>query len=254
MNHLLKAIIKTVILSLIASLLFYCAGTIQRESEPANEQNEQDLIKLLNEQQTKPTEVLTEIEQEKINQQIAGLEKKYKDSQDLVNTLKSENVLKDERIHQLEEQLQQPETVKEFKPVQQKEPAATVSTVPLSDYMKEYQSALNAFMSKQYQQSLEMFQRLLEKDNSHILSDNCRYWIGESYFAMKNYRKAIIEFEKVFTYLKSNKDDDAQLKLGICYKRLGDVKRAKEEFEKLINNYPKSEYVLRAKTELKKIN
>ena len=41
--------------------------------------------------------------------------------------------------------------------------------------------------------------------------------------------------------------DDAQLKLGICYWKLGDRDRARQEFELLLNNYPNSEYVDKAR-------
>ena len=84
-------------------------------------------------------------------------------------------------------------------------------------------------------------------NNRHSLSDNCQYWIGESYYALGNYQQAITAFQNVFTFSNSNKDDDAQLKLGICYIRLNDEEQAKREFEKLVNNYPTSEYVNIAK-------
>ena len=57
------------------------------------------------------------------------------------------------------------------------------------------------------------------------------------------FNQAIVEFTKVFSYSKANKNDDAQLKLGICYLKLGDKQKAKEEFERLLSDYPKSEYV-----------
>ena len=43
------------------------------------------------------------------------------------------------------------------------------------------------------------------------------------------------EFQKVFEFTDSDKWDDAQLKLGICYKNMGNGRRAKEEFKKLLD-------------------
>ena len=74
------------------------------------------------------------------------------------------------------------------------------------------------------------------------LSDNCQYWIGESYYGLRNYNQAIAEFEKVFSFANSNKIDDAQLKLGVCYLRLGDKAQARNEFDRLLSAYPSSEY------------
>ena len=59
-----------------------------------------------------------------------------------------------------------------------------------------------------------------------------------------------LDFEKVFTFPKSNKNPDAQFKLGLCYLRLGDREKAREEFQRLLDVYPKSAYVNRAQQHL----
>ena len=68
---------------------------------------------------------------------------------------------------------------------------------------------------------------------------------------MKQYQQAIIEFEKVRNFTNTDKDDDAQYKIGLCFKQMGDQKRAKDELEKLINLYPTSEYSESAKQLIK---
>ena len=52
---------------------------------------------------------------------------------------------------------------------------------------------------------------------------------------MKDYRRSIKEFEKVFKYKDSNKYDDSQYKLGLCYVNIGNKSRAKDEFQKLLD-------------------
>jgi TolA-binding protein len=71
---------------------------------------------------------------------------------------------------------------------------------------------------------------------------------------MGNYQEAILSFEKVFAFTNSNKDDAAQLKLGLCYMHLNDNIKAKTELQKLINDYPTSEYVSMAKRLIAKID
>ena len=57
---------------------------------------------------------------------------------------------------------------------------------------------------------------------------------------------ALAAFQKVFLFAKTEKDDDAQLKLGLCYLQLGDRESAMIEFKRLVVDYPESEYVVRA--------
>jgi tol-pal system protein YbgF len=114
-------------------------------------------------------------------------------------------------------------------------------------YDGKYQEALQEYKSRKYREAIQKFETLLDTDSRHSLSDNCQYWIGESYWGLSNYQQAIVAFEKVFSFDKSNKNDAAQLKIGLCYMRLNDNVRAKTEFQKLIDNYPASEYVGSAK-------
>ena len=98
-----------------------------------------------------------------------------------------------------------------------------------------------------------MFSALLGSNVRQSLADNCQYWIGECYYALKNYDQAIVEFEKVFRYSNSNKSDDALLKLGLTYLRLNKPAAAKSQFELLIANHPRSEFVDLAQRHIDKL-
>jgi len=110
-------------------------------------------------------------------------------------------------------------------------------------YSSRYQQAYQKYLSRNYREAIRMFEALLAESSRHSLSDNCQYWIGECYYAMANYQQAILAFQKVFTFAQSNKNADAQLKLGLCYWQLQDQGKAKLEFQKLVDNYPTSDYV-----------
>lgn len=120
-------------------------------------------------------------------------------------------------------------------------------------FEERYQNALKTYRNRQYKNAIQKFEALLSENMTHSLSDNCQYWIGECYYGLGNYQQSIIAFEKVFTFAKSNKDDAAQLKLGLCYMRLNNHAKAKEEFNKLLGDYPSSEYVTIARRFIKKI-
>jgi tol-pal system protein YbgF len=110
-------------------------------------------------------------------------------------------------------------------------------------YGSRYQEALQAYRSQRFSEAIQKFEALLTENAKNSLADNCQYWIGEAYYDQRNFNQAIVSFEKVFSYPNSNKDDSAQLKLGLCYIKLNDKTKAREEFQKLISNYPSSEYI-----------
>lgn len=131
-------------------------------------------------------------------------------------------------------------------------PAKTNSPVK-SGYESLYDEARRAYNARDFRKAVQQFNDLLAQDMNHSLSDNCQYWIGESYYGMGSYQQAIVAFEKVFTFPKSNKFADSQLKLGLCYMRLNNNSQAREEFEKLVQDYPASSYVTIARQYLDKI-
>ena len=140
-------------------------------------------------------------------------------------------------------------------PVQQYAPPPSQPVVAeaVSSYEEEYRKALEKFNQKDYTKAISMFQALIQRDMNNALSDNCQYWIGESYFGLKDYQKAIIEFEKVFSFSNTNKDDDAQLKLGITYIRMGQKEDARRELTRLLSNYPNSEFTALARKLLEEL-
>ncbi len=132
-------------------------------------------------------------------------------------------------------------------------PSGTIGTVGAGEYEATYEEARAAFEARDYNRALQLFESLLASSTSHSLSDNAQYWIGECHYALRQYNAAIIAFEKVFTFPRSNKRDDAQFKLGLCYMRKGDKEKAREEFNRLKTDFPDSEYVNRAQQLLAKL-
>lgn len=132
-------------------------------------------------------------------------------------------------------------------------PMAAISDVSMGEYEQRYDAARSDFENRNYQSALELFESMLSASSSHSLSDNAQFWIGECHYALGQYDAAIIDFEKVFTFANSNKADDAQYKLGLCYARKGDKVKAREELDRLVRNFPKSEYLNRAQALLAKL-
>ncbi|MDO9548000.1 MAG: tetratricopeptide repeat protein [Candidatus Marinimicrobia bacterium] len=124
-----------------------------------------------------------------------------------------------------------------------------VSPKPVSggSYRDRYLQALTFHQNGNNEESIGLFRQLLNEDKYHELADNAQYWTGECFYSMKQYQRAIVEFEKVFAFKNSNKEDDAQFKLGLCYAAMGERDKAIDEFQRLIDYYPQSEFVKNAK-------
>ena len=128
-----------------------------------------------------------------------------------------------------------------------------IGGVGAGEYESRYEEGRAAFEGRDYRTALQLFESLLASTTNHSLADNAQFWIGECHYGLREYNAAIIAFEKVFTFPKSNKKDDAQFKLGLCYIRKGDQSKAREEFNRLLSDYPNSEYASRAQSHLAKL-
>lgn len=127
------------------------------------------------------------------------------------------------------------------------------AAVPPDQYRNDYVQALNRYQNGDFEQAIDNFSRLIQADPTHELADNSQYWLGECYYSLRNYKRAISEFEKVLHFSDDDKWDDAQLKLGLSYKSIGNPERAREEFQKLLDHFPGSEYAEKARQYLRQL-
>jgi tol-pal system protein YbgF len=124
-------------------------------------------------------------------------------------------------------------------------PAPTVSAARPSvkasgNPEQDYAAALATYRAREHGQAVIDFIDFIAKYPKHPLAANAQYWIGEAYWAQRDYRQALVEFEKVSEHGPA-KAPDALLKIGLCYLRLGDVSRAQQAWQRVVNEYPKSE-------------
>src|SRR5206468_6868813 len=88
-----------------------------------------------------------------------------------------------------------------------------------------YNAALQTFRAREHGQAVLDFLDFIAKYPRHPLAANAQYWIGEAYYAQRDYRQALVEFQKVFEYGPA-KAPDALVKMGLCWVKLRDVRRA----------------------------
>ena len=139
---------------------------------------------------------------------------------------------------------------KEMTEISGKKKTRVIPKITDAEYQTKYIEALSNYQNAEWNLSLDGFKFLIQADRNHDLADNCQYWIGEVYYSLKDFKRSIKEFEKVFTFPGTNKSDDAQFKLGLCYVNIGQLDKAKQEFESLLEFYPNSEYYKRGQENL----
>lgn len=121
-------------------------------------------------------------------------------------------------------------------------PTAKIRTeINTGNIEDSYNTALTYYFDSDYEESIKSFEQMINIDDSHELSDNAQYWIGESYFGLGNYAQALGAFEVVLTYPQSNKNDYAQFKIGLCLLKLKKEPQAYAAFQSFIESYPESE-------------
>jgi tol-pal system protein YbgF len=110
------------------------------------------------------------------------------------------------------------------------------------DAKSAYETALAQVQAKQYDRGLEGLNAFLVRWPDHPYVENALYWRGEAYFAQGEYLRAAEQFESVLARPGSgNKAPDALLKLGMCHDRLGASQRAREYWDRLKNDFPRSD-------------
>ncbi|KAA3613783.1 MAG: outer membrane protein assembly factor BamD [Calditrichaeota bacterium] len=109
-----------------------------------------------------------------------------------------------------------------------------------------YANSLALFNKRKYSEASQILEELLQLYPNHRLKSNFIYWTGENYYARKKYFQAAAEFEKVLGFPHSVKRDDSLLMLGRTYLQLGDISAANANFERLIVEFPRSEFKQKA--------
>ncbi len=150
------------------------------------------------------------------------------------------------RVNGLNEEV---DAMKDLMQTQQQAPAPSSpqQNNALANPQQEYKTGLDLFFSKQYEESMQTFQSLLDAGKPEDMLSNCQYWVGECSYGMHQYGDALVAFKKVFTYETSTKFDAAQIMIGESELHLGNSAKARTAFRTLLRKYPDSEYAPRAK-------
>ena len=131
--------------------------------------------------------------------------------------------------------------------------APPVVTTPAGESPPElYDRALNKIREEQdFTAGRELMEAFLKRYPEHDLAVNAAYWIGETYYAEKNYEQAILQFEEIIQkYGDHPKVASAMLKQALAFESTGDQATARLLLQRVIERYPLSDEAGKAKQKL----
>ena len=114
--------------------------------------------------------------------------------------------------------------------------------VPSSqDEEAAYQAAFEQLKAGKFDDSIKEFRALLARWPQGRYADNAWYWLGESYYARKNYDGALESFRMLLTqFPDSTKAPDALFKVGVCQLDKKQKGEARATWLKVVSQHPNS--------------
>ena len=104
-----------------------------------------------------------------------------------------------------------------------------------------YHDAFKKLQDGDYAGAERGFKAFLQSNPKHALAGNAQYWLGETYYARRDYQNAVTAFAEGYkNYKTSAKGPDNLLKLGVTLTALGRKSDACTVFAKFSQDYPKA--------------
>ncbi len=114
-----------------------------------------------------------------------------------------------------------------------------------------YETAYNLFKTGNYTGAVAAFQNFLKTYPLSNLAPSAQYWIGNAYFAQRDFKNAIASQQKLLeAYPDSSKVPDAMLNIASAQQELGNTAAARKTLNELIAKYPVSDAAEKAKKRL----
>lgn len=225
--------------ALVVVLAAACASTPGGEPEmmPAPQPAADSRVSEL---QTQLTELLERIDV--LNQRISQLEE--------TRAVESSSRRADERLD--DSTTRRP--VDTASPVPAPQPQQPQRALVGAQIAEDYRQAIMLFGRGRHEDARRTFESVYEADPSGDLADNALFWMGEIYFAAKDYSNAVRFYQRVVSdYSTQNKAPDALFKIAMAQERTGDLALARRTLEQVIQRYPYSSPASSAKAELERI-
>jgi len=128
---------------------------------------------------------------------------------------------------------------------------ALSSAPPDAAEQNAYEAAQTVRRSGNYTGAIVAFQNFLSRYPTSSLAPRAQYWIGDSYFNLKDYKLAAASQQKLLAqYPDSSSVPDALLNLASAQQEMGDGASARKHLEALVSKYPTSDAAEKARKRL----
>jgi tol-pal system protein YbgF len=117
-----------------------------------------------------------------------------------------------------------------------------------------YSNGLRDITSGKYDLARQEFQDYLKYYGDTDLASNAQFYLGEIAYSQKNYDQAVSEFDKVLNnYPKSFKLAPARLRKGMALIELGQKTSGVRELREVVKRYPGTDEERKARAKLKEL-
>jgi tol-pal system protein YbgF len=117
-----------------------------------------------------------------------------------------------------------------------------------------YSNGLRDITSGKYDLARQEFQDYLKYYSDTDLASNAQFYLGEIAYSQRNYEQAVTEYDRVINnYPKSFKLAPARLKKGMALIELGQKNGGIRELREVVKRYPGTEEERRARAKLKEL-
>ncbi|MGX9415816.1 tol-pal system protein YbgF [Vibrio sp. RC27] len=119
------------------------------------------------------------------------------------------------------------------------------------DEQAAYQNAVDLILKKRdYSGAIDAFNQFRQQFPNSSFTPNAHYWLGQLYFAKKQYNDAQTNFASVVNFESSSKRADALVKLGDIEKQNNNSAAATRYYQQVVSEYPSSKSADEAKQKL----
>jgi tol-pal system protein YbgF len=126
-----------------------------------------------------------------------------------------------------------------------------VALAPSETEGRAYEAAQGQRRIGNYQGAIAAFEAFLAQYPKSPLAERAQYWIGDSYYNLRDFRRSIASQQKLIaTYPGSSSVPDALLNMASSQIELGDIAGARRTLDGIVTRYPTSEAAVKAKRRL----
>lgn len=130
-------------------------------------------------------------------------------------------------------------------------PSSTAPASASNAETRAYEAAQNQRRIGNYQAAIVAFQNFVKQYPKSTLASSAQYWIGDSYFNLRDFRLAINSQRLlVVSYPDSPKVPDALLNIASSQLEMGDTVAARKTMDEIIAKHPTSDAADKAKRRL----